>query len=141
VPAQRSCNISSTRYWPEKDANEFRNCDGEEDLGFKTNLSNSGTICSNTELEKANIIDITNEELSLEDRQAMEEFMKKKAEQDRQAIKELMKEMAEKNQFYYLSHFKKNHHGNFKKTNEIITFDTPPTEVPPNVTANDFQLW
>jgi hypothetical protein len=96
VPAQRSCNISSTRYWPEKDANEFRNCDGEEDLGFKTNLSNSGTICSNTELEKANIIDITNEELSLEDRQAMEEFMKKKAEQDRQAIKELMKEMAEK---------------------------------------------
>jgi hypothetical protein len=68
----------------------------------------------------------------------MEEFMKKKAEQDRHAIKELMKEMAEKNQFYYLSHFKKNHHGNFKKTNEIITFDTPPTEVPPNVTANDF---
>jgi hypothetical protein len=46
---------------------------------------------SQCELDKGNIIDFTDEELSPEDRQDMEDFMKQRAERDRQEVEKLMK--------------------------------------------------
>jgi anti-sigma factor RsiW len=51
---------------------------------------------SRCELDKDNIVDFTDEELSPEDRQAMEDFMKQRAERDCQEVEKLMKEKAEK---------------------------------------------
>jgi tellurite resistance protein len=79
------------------------------------------------------IINFTDDELSPEARQAMEDFMKQKAEQDCQELEERMKK-AEENRLHYLSHFKKNREGKVKKIKDI-TFDTPPPEVPPNVST------
>jgi hypothetical protein len=46
-----------------------------------------------------------------------------------------MKEKAENDRLHYLSHFKKNHEGKVKKIKEV-TFDTPPPEVPTNVSTS-----
>jgi hypothetical protein len=46
-----------------------------------------------------------------------------------------MKQKAEEDRFHYLSHFKKTHEGKVKKIKDI-TFDTPPLEVPPNVSTS-----
>jgi hypothetical protein len=51
----------------------------DEDLAILTDLSNSSDM-SQCDLNKNNIIDFTNEELSPEDYQAMEDFMKQRAE-------------------------------------------------------------
>jgi hypothetical protein len=64
----------------------------------------------------------------------MEDFMKQKAEQDRQELEERMKKKVEEDRLHYLSHFKKNREGKVKKIKDI-TFDTPPPEVPPNVST------
>ena len=61
--------------------------------------------------------------------------MKQKAEQDRQELENLMKLKAEEDRLHYLSHFKKNREGKVKKIKEV-TFDTPPPEVPPNVSTS-----
>jgi anti-sigma factor RsiW len=45
---------------------------------------------SQCELDKGNVTDFTDEELSPEDRQAMEDFMKQRAERDRQEVEKLM---------------------------------------------------
>jgi hypothetical protein len=90
---------------------------------------------SQCEINKGNIIDFTDEELSPEDRQAMEDFMKQRAERDRQEVEKLMKDKAENDQLHYLSHFKKTREGKVKKIKEV-TFDTPPPEVPPNVSTS-----
>jgi anti-sigma factor RsiW len=90
---------------------------------------------SQCELDKNNIIDFTDEEISPEDRQSMEDFMKKKAEQDRQELEERMKKKAKEDRLHYFSHFKKNREGKVKKIKDI-TFDTPPPEVPPNVSTS-----
>jgi hypothetical protein len=73
-----------------KGANKLATPLGNEDLAILTDLSNSGDM-SQCELDKGNIIDFTDEELSPEDRQAMEDFMKQKAERDRQEVEKLMK--------------------------------------------------
>jgi hypothetical protein len=65
----------------------------------------------------------------------MEDFMKQKAERDRQKLEERMKKKAEEDQLHYLSHFKKTHEGKVKKIKDI-TFDTPPLEVPLNVSTS-----
>jgi hypothetical protein len=109
---------------------------GSEDPAILTDLSNSGDM-SQCELDKGNIIDFTDEELSLEDRQAMEDFMKKRAERDRQEVEKLMKQKAEEDRLHYLSHFKKTREGKVKKIKDI-TFDTPPPEVPPNVSTSSY---
>jgi hypothetical protein len=90
---------------------------------------------SRCELNKDNNIDFTDEELSPEDRQAMEDFMKQKAERDCQEVEKLMKKKAEEDRLHYLSHFKKTRDGKVKKIMDI-TFDTPPPEVPPNVSTS-----
>jgi anti-sigma factor RsiW len=90
---------------------------------------------SQCEINKGNIIDFTDEELSPEACQAMEDFMKQKAEQDRQELEERMKKKAEEDRLHYLSHFKKNREGKVKKIKDI-TFDTLPPEVPPNVSTS-----
>jgi hypothetical protein len=64
----------------------------------------------------------------------MEDFMKQRAERDRQEVEKLMKQKVEEDQLHYLSHFKKTREGKMKKIKDI-TFDTPPPEVPPNVSA------
>jgi hypothetical protein len=107
---------------------------GNEDLAILTDLSNSNDT-SQCELDKGNIIDFTDEKLPLEDRQAMEDFMKQRAERDRQEVEKLMKQKAEEDRLHYLSHFKKAREGKVKKIKDI-TFDTPPSEVPPNVSTS-----
>jgi hypothetical protein len=67
---------------------------GDEDLAILTDLSNSSDM-SQCELDKGNIFDFTDEELSPGDCQAMEDFMKQKAERDRQELEERMKKKAE----------------------------------------------
>jgi anti-sigma factor RsiW len=84
---------------------------------------------SQCELDKGNIVDFTDEELSPEDRQAMEDFMKQKAKQDRQELEKLMKKKVEEDRLHYLSHFKKTSEGKVKKIKDI-TFDTPPILLP-----------
>jgi hypothetical protein len=71
---------------------------------------------SQCDLDKGNIIDFTDEELSPEVRQAMEDFMKQRAERDCQEVEKLMKEKAAKNRLHYLSRFKKTREGKVKKT-------------------------
>jgi hypothetical protein len=90
---------------------------------------------SRCKLYKGNIVDFTDEELSREDRQAMEDFMKQRAEQYRQEVEKLMKKKVEEDRLHYLSHFNKNREGKVKKIKEV-TFDTPPPEVPPNVSTS-----
>jgi anti-sigma factor RsiW len=90
---------------------------------------------SQCEINKVNIIDFTDEELSPEDRQAMEDFLKQKAERDRQEVEKLMKQKAKEDRLHYLSHFKKNPEGKVKKIKDI-TFDTPLPEVPLNVSTS-----
>jgi hypothetical protein len=107
---------------------------GSEDLAILTDLSNSGDM-SQCELDKGNIIDFTDEYLSPEDRQAMEDFMKQRPERDRQEVEKLMKQKVEEDRLHYLSHFKKTHEGKMKKIKDI-TFDTQPPEVPPNVSTS-----
>jgi hypothetical protein len=107
---------------------------GSEDLAILTDLSNSGDM-SQCELDKGNIIDFTDEELSPKDCQAMEDFMKQRAERDRQEVEKLMKQKAEEDRLHYLSHLKKTREGKVKKIKDI-TFDTPPPEVPPNVSTS-----
>jgi hypothetical protein len=107
---------------------------GNEDLVILTDLSNSGDM-SQCELDKGNIIDFTDEELSPEDRQAMEDFMKQRAEQDRQEVEKLMKQKVEEDRLHYFSHFKMTREGKVKKIKDI-TFDTSPLEVPPNVSTS-----
>jgi hypothetical protein len=87
------------------------------------------------ELDMGNIINFIDEELSPEDCQAMEDLMQQRAEQDRQEIEKLMKKKAEEDRLHYLSHFKKNREGKVKKISEV-TFNTPPPEVPPNVSTS-----
>jgi hypothetical protein len=82
-----------------------------------------------------NIINFTNEELSPEDRQVMQEFMKQIPERDRKEVEKLMKQKDEEYRLYYLSHFKKNREGKVKMIKDI-TFDTPPPEVLPNVSIS-----
>jgi hypothetical protein len=82
-----------------------------------------------------NIVNFTNEELSPEDRQAMQEFMKQIPERDRKEVEKLMKQKDEEYRLYYLSHFKKNREGKVKMIKDI-TFDTPPPEVLPNVSIS-----
>jgi hypothetical protein len=65
----------------------------------------------------------------------MEDFMKQKAEQDCQELEKRMKKKAEEDRLHYLSHFKKTLEGKLKKIKDI-TFDTPPPEVPPNVSTS-----
>jgi anti-sigma factor RsiW len=50
---------------------------------------------SQCELDKNNIIDFMDEELSPEDRQVVEDFMKQRVERDRQEVEKLMKQKAE----------------------------------------------
>jgi anti-sigma factor RsiW len=50
---------------------------------------------SQCDLDNGNIIDFTDEELSPEDRHAMEDFMKQRTERDRQEVEKLMNEKAE----------------------------------------------
>jgi hypothetical protein len=119
---------------PGKGVNKLATPLGTEDLAILTDLSNSGDM-SQCEINKGNIIDFTDEELSPEHRQAMEDFMKQKAERDRQELEERMKKKAEEDQLHYLSHFKKTREGKVKKIKDI-TFDTPPPEVPPNVSTS-----
>jgi hypothetical protein len=68
-----------------KGVNKLATSLGNENLDILTDLSNSSNM-SQCELDKGNIIDFTDEELSPEDRQAMEDFMKQKAERDRQEL-------------------------------------------------------
>jgi hypothetical protein len=117
-----------------KGANNLATLLGSEDLAISTDLSNSGDM-SQCELDKGNIIDFTDEELSPEDCQAMEDFMKQRAERDRQEVEKLMKQKAKEDQLHFLSHFKKTREGKVKKIKDI-TFDTPPPEVPPNVSTS-----
>jgi hypothetical protein len=63
---------------------------GNENLAILTDLSNSSDM-SQCELDKGNIIDFTDEELSPEYHQAMEDFMKQRAERDHQEVEKLMK--------------------------------------------------
>jgi hypothetical protein len=49
-----------------------------------------------------------------------------------------MKEKAKNDRLHYLSHFKKTREGKVKKIKEV-TFDTPPPEVPPNVSTSSTQ--
>jgi hypothetical protein len=77
----------------------------------------------------------TDEELSPEDCQAMEDFMKQRAERDRQEVEKLTKQKDEEDRLPYLSQFKKTREGKVKKIKDI-TFDTPPPEVPPNVSTS-----
>jgi anti-sigma factor RsiW len=119
---------------PEKGVNKLATPLGSEDLAILTDLSNSGDM-SQCEINKGNIIDFTDEELSPEDRQAMGDFMKQRAERDRQEVEKLMKEKAENDRLHYLSHFKKTREGKVKKIKEV-TFDIPPPEVPPNVSTS-----
>jgi hypothetical protein len=114
-----------------KGVNELATSLGSEDLAILTDLSNSGDMFQ-CELDKGNIIDFTDEELWHEDHQAMEDFMREKAEQE---VEKLMKKRAEEDRLHYLSHFKKTHEGKVKKIKDI-TFDTPPPEVPPNVSRS-----
>jgi hypothetical protein len=119
---------------PKKGVNKLATPLGSEDLAILTDLSNFGDM-SLCEINKGNIIDFTDEELSPEDRQAMEDFMKQRAERDRQEVEKLMKEKAENDRLHYLSHFKKTREGKVKKIKEV-TFDTPPPEVPSNVSTS-----
>jgi hypothetical protein len=64
---------------------QIGNSAGEEDLAILTDLSNSSGM-SQCELDKSNFIDFMDEDLSPEDRQDMEDFMKKWVEQDRQEV-------------------------------------------------------
>jgi hypothetical protein len=50
---------------------------------------------SRCELDKYNIVDFTDEEVSSEDRQAMEDIMKQRAKRDCQEVEKLMKKKAE----------------------------------------------
>jgi hypothetical protein len=117
-----------------KCANKLATPLGNEDLAILTDLSNSNDM-SQCELDKGNIIDFTDEELSPEDRQAREDFMKQRAERDRQEVEKLMKQKAEEDRLHYLSHFKKTREGKVKKIKDI-TFDTPPPKVPPHVSTS-----
>ena len=63
---------------PRKGVNKLATPLGNEDLAILTDLSNSGDM-SRCELDENNIVDFTDEELSPEDRQAMEDFMKQEA--------------------------------------------------------------
>jgi hypothetical protein len=117
---------------PGKGVNKLVNPLGSEDLAILTDLSNSSDM-SQCEINKGNIIDFMDEELSPEDRQAMDDFMKQK-EQDRQELEERMKK-AEEDRLHYLSHFRRTHEGKVKKIKDI-TFDTTPPEVPPNVSTS-----
>jgi hypothetical protein len=117
-----------------KGANKLATPLGSEDLAILTDLSNSSDM-SQCELDKGNIIDFTDEELSPENHQAMQDFMKQRAEQDRQEVEKLMKQKAKEDRLHYLSHFKKTREGKVKKIKDI-TFDTPPPKVPPNVSTS-----
>jgi hypothetical protein len=88
---------------PEKGVNKLATPLGSEDLAILTDLSNSGDM-SQCEINKGNIIDFTDEELSPEDRQAMGDFMKQRAERDRQEVEKLMKEKAKNDRLHYFSH-------------------------------------
>jgi anti-sigma factor RsiW len=93
---------------------------GSEDLAILTDLSNSSDM-SQCEINKGNIIDFMDEELSPEDHQAMEDFMKQRAERDRQEVEKLMKQKAKNDQLHYLSHFKKTRKGKVKKSKSPST--------------------
>jgi hypothetical protein len=73
-----------------KGANKLATPLGNKDLAILTDLSNSCDM-SQCELDKGNVTDFTDEVLSPEDRQAMEDFMKQRAERDRQEVEKLMK--------------------------------------------------
>jgi hypothetical protein len=122
---------------PGKDVNKLATLLGTEDLAILTDLSNSSDM-SRCELDKDNIVNFTDEELSHEDRQAMENFMNQRAERDPQEVEKLMKEKAENDRLHYLSRFKKTREGKVKKIKEV-TFDTPSPEVPPNVSTSSTQ--
>jgi hypothetical protein len=124
----------ATCCWPQTCANKLATPLGSEDPTILIDLSNIGDMFQ-CELDKGNIIDFTDEELSHEDRQAMEDFMKQKAEQDHQELEKLMKQKAEEDRLHYLLHFKKTREGKVKKIKDI-TFNTPPPEVPPNVSTS-----
>jgi hypothetical protein len=124
----------ATCCWPQTCANKLATPLGSEDLAILTNLSNTGDMFQ-CELDKGNIIDFTDEELSPEDRQAMEDFIKQKAEENREELEKLMKQKAEEDRLHYLSHFKKTREGKVKKIKDI-TFDTAPPEVPLNVSTS-----
>jgi hypothetical protein len=121
---------------PGKGVNKLATPLGNEDLAILTDLSNSSGM-SQCEINKGNIINFMDEELSPEDRQAMDDFMKQKAVQDRQELEERMKKKVEEDQLHYLPHFRKTHEGKVKKIKDI-TFDSPPPEVPPNVSTSSF---
>jgi hypothetical protein len=115
-------------------ANKLATPLGSEDLAILTNLSIFGDM-SQCEIDKSNIIGFIDEELSPEDHQAMEDFMKQRVERDHQGVEKLMKQNAEEDRLHYLSHFKKTREGKVKKIKDN-TFDTPPPEVPPNVSTS-----
>jgi hypothetical protein len=117
-----------------KGANKLATPLGSKDLAILTDLSNYGDM-SWCELDKNNIVVFTNVELSPEDRHAMEDFMKQRAERDRQEVEKLMKEKAENGRLHYLSDFRKNREGKVKKIKDI-TFNTPSPEVPPNASTS-----
>jgi hypothetical protein len=119
-----------------KVANKLATPLGSKDLAILTDLSNSGDM-SQFEIDKNNIINFTDEELSPEDRQDMENFMKQRAEQDRQEVEKLMQQKAEEDRLHYLSQVKKTRDGKVKKIKDN-TFDTPPPEVPPNVSTSSY---
>jgi hypothetical protein len=73
-----------------KGANKLATPLGNKDLAILTDLSNSCDM-SQCELDKGNVTDFTDEVLSPKDRQAMEDFMKQRAERDRQEVEKLMK--------------------------------------------------
>jgi anti-sigma factor RsiW len=107
-----------------KGANKLATLLGSADLAILTELSNSGNM-SQCELDQGNIINFTDEELSAEDRQAMEDFMKQRAERDRQEVEKLMKQKVEEDRLHYFSQFKMTREGKVKKIKDI-TFDTSP---------------
>jgi hypothetical protein len=85
VDAEALRQLPLRAFWPLERCQQIGNSAGEEDLAILTDLSNSSGM-SQCELDKSNFIDFMDEDLSPEDRQDMEDFMKKWAEQDRQEV-------------------------------------------------------
>jgi hypothetical protein len=74
-------------------ANKLATLLGSADLAILTELSNSGNM-SQCDLDQRNTINFTDEELSPEYCQAMEDFMKQNAEHDCQEVENLVKKKA-----------------------------------------------
>jgi hypothetical protein len=94
MSTQRRCDNCLCAPLAPKGANKLATLLGSEDLAILTELSNSGNM-SRCELDKGNIINFTDEELSPEDCQATEDFMKQNVEHNCQEVENLVKKKAE----------------------------------------------